>query len=89
MSFPDNFVWGVAAASYQIEGGACDDGKGLSVWDVFCRKEGAISYGHTGEVACDHYHRYRDRCSALSWLDNAICASGLRYGCMDMAVQGY
>ena len=60
MSFPEGFVWGAAAASYQIEGGAYDDGKGLSVWDMLCRKPGAIWSGHTGDVACDHYRRYED-----------------------------
>ncbi len=60
MSFPDNFVWGAAAASYQIEGGAYEDGKGLSVWDVFSHQEGAIWHGHNGDVACDHYHRYAE-----------------------------
>ena len=53
MAFPKDFVWGAAAASYQIEGGAYADGKGLSVWDMMCRKEGAIWNGQTGEVACD------------------------------------
>lgn len=57
MSFPQNFVWGAAAASYQIEGGAAADGKGPSVWDMLCRQPGRIWGGHTGEVACDHYHR--------------------------------
>ena len=60
MSFPAGFVWRLAAASYQIEGGAHDDWRGLSVWDMFCRKEGAIFSGHTGDIACDHYHRWRD-----------------------------
>src|SRR5262245_52509401 len=58
MSFPKEFVWGAAAASYQIEGAHADDGKGQSVWDMFCRKEKAIFQGHNGDVACDHYHRY-------------------------------
>ena len=60
MSFPNNFVWGAAAASYQVEGAAFEDGKGLSVWDMFCRKEGTVWRGQTGAVACDHYHRYRE-----------------------------
>ena len=51
---------GRATASYQIEGAAAEDGKGPSVWDMFCRKDGAIWEGQTGEVACDHYHRYRE-----------------------------
>ncbi len=59
MKFPKGFVWGAAAASYQVEGAAYEDGKGLSVWDTLCRKPGAIWNGHTGDVACDHYHRYR------------------------------
>src|SRR3954469_18225015 len=56
--FPENFVWGAAAASYQIEGAVDVGGRGLSVWDMFCRKPGAVWNGHTGDVACDHYHRY-------------------------------
>ncbi len=60
MSFPKNFVWGAAAASYQVEGAAFEDGKGLSVWDMMCRKEGAVWNDQSGEVACDHYHRYRE-----------------------------
>ena len=57
MSFPKNFVWGVAAAAYQIEGAAKADGRGESVWDMFCRKPGAVWSGHSGAEACDHYHR--------------------------------
>jgi len=60
MGFRKDFVWGAATSSYQIEGAAFEDGKGLSVWDMFCRKEGAIKDGHTGDVACDHYHRYKE-----------------------------
>ncbi len=58
MPFDKNFVWGAATSSYQIEGAAVEDGKGNSIWDVFCEKPGAIKKGHTGAVACDHYHRY-------------------------------
>jgi beta-glucosidase len=58
MAFPKNFAWGAAAASYQIEGAANADGKGQSVWDMFVRKKGTIWRQHTGDVACDHYHRY-------------------------------
>ena len=60
MSFPSDFVWGAAAASYQIEGGWQDDGKGLSVWDVFSHRKGTIYNGDTGDVACDHYHCYTE-----------------------------
>ncbi len=58
--FPEGFVWGVAAASYQVEGAWNEDGKGPSVWDMFCRKPGAVWQGQTGDVACDHYHRYAE-----------------------------
>lgn len=60
MGFPKDFIWGAAAASYQVEGGAYDDGKGLSVWDMMCRQPGKIWEGNTGEVSCDHYHRYQE-----------------------------
>lgn len=58
MRFPDGFVWGAASSAYQVEGGHDADGKGPSVWDEFCRRPGAIWSGHTGDIACDHYHRY-------------------------------
>ncbi|MCP4003370.1 MAG: beta-glucosidase [bacterium] len=58
-SFPEGFEWGAATAAYQIEGAAFEDGKGLSIWDTFCRQPGKIETGETGDVACDHYHRYR------------------------------
>jgi beta-glucosidase len=60
MAFPKGFVWGAAAASYQVEGAAYEDGKGPSVWDMMCRKDGAVWSGQTGDVACDHYHRYAE-----------------------------
>lgn len=60
MQFPENFTWGAAAASYQIEGAAYEDGKGLSVWDTMCRQPGRVWNQHNGDVACDHYHRYKE-----------------------------
>jgi len=60
MGFPKDFVWGAATASYQVEGAAYDDGRGMSVWDMMCRKPDAIWRGQSGEVACDHYHRYKE-----------------------------
>jgi beta-glucosidase len=56
--FPGDFVWGVATSSYQIEGAVAEDGRGESVWDVFCRRPGAVKDGDTGDVAADHYHRW-------------------------------
>ena len=60
MAFRNDFVWGAATASYQIEGAALEDGRGLTVWDDFCSRPGKIFGGHNGNVACDHYHRYRE-----------------------------
>ena len=58
--FPADFSWGFAASAYQIEGAAAEDGRGPSIWDTFARRPGAIADGSTGDVACDHYHRYPD-----------------------------
>ena len=58
MRVPEGFVWGAATAAYQIEGGHDADGKGPSVWDMMCRWPGKIHKGQSGQVACDHYHRY-------------------------------
>lgn len=60
MSFPGDFVWGAAAAAYQIEGAWDEDGKGPSVWDMITHRPGRIWNEHTGDVAADHYHRYRE-----------------------------
>ncbi|MFE5325324.1 GH1 family beta-glucosidase [Embleya sp. NPDC056575] len=57
---PADFVWGASTASYQIEGATTEDGRGPSVWDTFTARPGAIRDGHTGDVACDHYHRYEE-----------------------------
>ncbi|MBO3740602.1 GH1 family beta-glucosidase [Actinoplanes flavus] len=60
ITFPEGFVWGAATASYQIEGAAREDGRGPSIWDTFSRTPGRVFAGHTGDVACDHYHRYAE-----------------------------
>jgi beta-glucosidase len=60
MRFPADFVWGAATASYQIEGAAHEDGRGESIWDRFCRTPGKVRNGDTGDIACDHYHRYKE-----------------------------
>ncbi|MGI6879138.1 GH1 family beta-glucosidase [Microbacterium sp. gxy059] len=59
-TFPDRFLFGAATAAYQIEGAAREDGRTDSIWDAFARIPGAVLGQHDGEVACDHYHRYRD-----------------------------
>lgn len=58
--FPTAFSWGVATSAYQIEGAADVDGRGPSIWDTFTHTAGTIIDGSTGDVACDHYHRYVD-----------------------------
>ena len=58
MSFPKSFLWGAASADYQVEGGWNAEGKGLGIWDAL--HAGHITHGESGEVACDHYHRFRE-----------------------------
>jgi beta-glucosidase len=58
--FPDGFLFGAATAGYQIEGAHDEDGRGPSIWDTFSREPGRVAQGATGDVACDHYHRYRE-----------------------------
>ena len=58
--FPKEFIWGAATASYQIEGAWNEDGKGESIWDRFSHTPGNVRDGDTGDVACDHYHRWRE-----------------------------
>ena len=58
--FPKDFMWGAATAAFQIEGAANEDGRGLSVWDTFSHTQGRTKNGDTGDIACDHYHRFED-----------------------------
>ncbi len=57
-TFPNNFIWGAATSSYQIEGAANEDGRGPSIWDTFSKTPGKVARGESGDVANDHYHRY-------------------------------
>ena len=66
--FPTGFGWGFAASAYQIEGAAAEDGRGRSIWDTFARVPGAIADGQTGDVACDHYHRFREDIALMAGL---------------------
>lgn len=60
MTYPKNFIWGCATASYQIEGAWNEDGRGPSIWDDFCHTAGNTAGNATGDIACDHYHRYAE-----------------------------
>ena len=67
-SLPSRFVWGAATASYQIEGAWDEGGKGESIWDRFSHTPGHVANGETGDVACDHYHRWREDVALMSGL---------------------
>jgi beta-glucosidase len=60
LRFPNGFAWGAATSSYQIEGAASEDGRGESIWDRFSKTPGKVTDGTNGDVACDHYHRFRE-----------------------------
>ena len=68
VNFPDGFIWGAATAAYQIEGAADEDGRGESIWDRFSHTPGKVRGGDTGDVACDHYHRYREDVALMQQL---------------------
>lgn len=66
MGFRKDFIWGTATASYQIEGAAYEDGKGRNIWDEFCKQPGKIVDHSNGNIACDHYHRYKEDVKLIS-----------------------
>ncbi|MEV4671964.1 GH1 family beta-glucosidase [Actinomadura sp. NPDC049382] len=68
MGLPEGFRWGVATAAYQIEGAVDEDGRGPSTWDTFARTPGRVRDGHTGDVACDHYHRWPEDVALMAGL---------------------
>ena len=68
MGFREDFIWGAATASYQIEGGWNEGGRKPSVWDDFSHTPGKVFEGHTGDVACDHYHRWAEDVEMMSAL---------------------
>ena len=67
-SFPPNFTWGTATSAYQIEGAWQEGGKGLHIWDVFAHTPGKTARGENGDVACDHYHHFRDDIKLMAGL---------------------
>ncbi|HNJ82665.1 MAG TPA: family 1 glycosylhydrolase, partial [Piscinibacter sp.] len=66
--FPADFLWGVATSAYQIEGAVAEDGRGPSIWDTFSHTPGKTVNGDTGDVACDHYHRYAQDVALIAGL---------------------
>ena len=68
IQFPQDFIWGAATSSYQIEGAWDQDQKGESIWDRFSHTPGKIENGETGDVACDHYHRYPEDVALMKGL---------------------
>jgi len=69
IQFPENFLWGAATSSYQIEGAWQEDGKGESIWDRFAHTPGNIENNDTGDKACDHYHRYKEDVAMMKQLN--------------------
>jgi beta-glucosidase len=67
-NWPVDFAWGAATAAYQIEGAYDEDGRGESIWDRFSHTPGRVLNGDTGDVACDHYHRYREDVALMKQL---------------------
>lgn len=68
-NWPKDFIWGVSTSAYQIEGAANEDGRGPSIWDVRSHQPGRVDNGDTGDVACDHYHRYREDVGLMRDID--------------------
>ncbi|SDU77930.1 GH1 family beta-glucosidase [Jiangella alkaliphila] len=80
-AFPADFRWGLATAAYQIEGATAEGGRGPSIWDTFAHTPGRVRHGDTGDVACDHYHRWRadlDLLAALGVTDYRLSVSWSR-----------
>ncbi|MFJ6567772.1 GH1 family beta-glucosidase [Streptomyces sp. NPDC091292] len=68
-ALPDDFAWGVATSAYQIEGAVAEDGRSPSIWDTFSHTPGKIDNNDTGDLACDHYHRWREDIELMKQLD--------------------
>ena len=64
----NEFLWGVATSSYQIEGAANEDGRGQSIWDTFCKLPGKVSNFDNWDIACDHYHRFKEDLDLMKWM---------------------
>lgn len=83
MEFPKNFLWGTAASAYQIEGRDTNDGKGDHIWNIYEREPGHIYENQTGDIACDHIHRFKEDVAIMkkmglkayrfSWIGHVFC----------------
>jgi len=67
-AFPPSFIWGTATAAYQVEGATREDGRGTSIWDTYAATPGNVSHGDTGDIADDHYHRYKEDVELIAHL---------------------
>ncbi|MTJ81083.1 MAG: beta-glucosidase [Telmatospirillum sp.] len=67
-AIPPGFIWGVSTSAYQVEGAVAEDGRGPSIWDRRCRMKGGVGDGSTGDVACDHYHRWPEDVALMTGL---------------------
>ena len=76
--FPKKFLWGAATASYQIEGSYNIDGKGESIWDKFTHTPGKIKNNENGDVAVDHYNRYKEDIKLMSDINLDVCINRVK-----------
>jgi beta-glucosidase len=86
--FPAGFRFGASSAAYQIEGATSEDGRGASIWDDFCRVPGAVADGATGDVACDHYYRWRDDVDLMAQLGLEAYRLSIAWPCVQPDGQG-
>ncbi len=70
--FPKDFQWGFSSSAYQIEGGVDKGEKGSSIWDTFSHAPGNVTNGDTGDIACDHYHRYKEDLQIIADLGSDV-----------------
>jgi len=87
-AFPTDFLWGAATAAYQVEGAAFDGGRTASIWDTFSRVPGRVVNGDTGDIAADHYHRFRDDVALMAGLGLGAYRFSLSWSRIQPGVQG-
>jgi beta-glucosidase len=87
-AFPKGFFWGTATASYQVEGAVHEDGRGESIWDRYSHSAGKIRGAATGDVACDHYHRYKDDIALMRRLGMKSCRFSIAWPRIQPAGRG-